>query len=121
LNKKYNINSITTNLQTGESDIELLNVIIDGGQVLPSIPAPTNLRVVYATSTTIVIAWDLPAEPMSYIGIKLNSVEYVETNGLNTSYILSGLQNNTSYSIKVYSINFNDDRSLDTPSIIYTT
>jgi hypothetical protein len=121
VNKKYNINSITTNLQTGESDIELLNVIIDGGQVLPSIPAPTNLRVVYATSTTIVIAWDLPAEPMSYIGIKLNSVEYVETNGLNTSYILSGLQNNTSYSIKVYSINFNDDRSLDTPSIIYTT
>ena len=106
--RNYIINSITTNLQTGKSDMELLNKVYPDGQggVQPpdELLPPTNLRLVSTTQDSITVAWDLPLQPIDNVGLDLNQGQYGYVNGLDTGFTFEDLQGQTSYTIAVYSI-----------------
>ena len=104
----YIINSITTNLQTGKSSMELLNRVYKNGQggvnPPPGLLPPSNLRVTGTTQSSISIAWDLPAATIDNVGIDLNQSQFTTVSGTSTSYTFTNLQGQQIYRIAVYSI-----------------
>jgi hypothetical protein len=106
--KDYIINSITTNLQSGKSKLELLNRVYKGGQggnpPGPGLQPPSNLRVTGTTQDSISVAWDLPLGQIDNIGIDLNQSQYATVSSTTTTYTFSNLQGQQTYRIGVYSI-----------------
>ena len=106
--REYIINSITTNLQSGKSTMELLNRVYKGGQggvnPPPGLLPPSNLRVTGTTQSEISVAWDLPVAPIDNVGIDLQQSPFTTVSGTTTSYTFINLQGQTIYRIGVYSI-----------------
>jgi hypothetical protein len=104
--EEFLINNIRTNLSTGLTKLELVlkffvELIEDPLGTI--ISAPTNLRAGISTDSAISINWDANDADEYVKGYRI----YVDgnlidsTNGYGTSYTITGLDSNTSYSIKI--------------------
>lgn len=106
--REYIINSITTNLQTGKSSMELLNRVYKNGQgginPPPTLLPPGNLRVTGTTQSSISVAWDLPASQVDNFQIDLDQAPFTTVSGTTTSYTFNNLQGQTTYRIGIASI-----------------
>jgi chitodextrinase len=77
------------------------HVIIPGGETRITV-APTGLRVVSTTTTSVVLAWNAVAGAQSYRAYRSGASTNVgSVDAPNTSLTVSGLQPNTEYSFQV--------------------
>ncbi len=121
--KKYRINSINSNLQTGESKLELIKsdlTILD----VPDTEAPTvptNLVVSSEDSTSFNLAWDASTDNVGVqnYDVYIGSVYYNTTSNLNLN--VTGLTPSTTYSAQVLARDLNNNVSDLSTSVNGTT
>ena len=120
--KSYKINSIETNLQTGKSDMELLNdiYIAEVDDVAPS--NPTNLSSPSQGQTTIDITWTASTGNVTGYIVELNQGSTLITIGNVTSYTITNLTGFTTYKIALKAFNsFGTESGLSNIINIQTT
>ena len=115
---KYKINSITTNLQTGKSDIELLNdFYLD--TINPS--PPTNLVQTGSTSSSITFSWTESTDNEGVEGYKiyLNNI-FVGTSATPPKS-LGGLSSSTAYLVRLVAYDYSGNESISTSNLTMFT
>ena len=120
--KSYKINSIETNLQTGKSDMELLNdiYIAEVDDVAPS--NPTNLSSPSQGQTTIDITWTASTGNVTGYIVELDQGSTLITIGNVTSYTITNLTGFTTYKIALKAFNsFGTESGLSNIINIQTT
>ena len=109
----YKINSITTNLQSGKSELELLNDIIILEEVSNTTPPSDvqGLTIDSETNNAVSISWNSNTET-NLAGYKVYVDGVLEdTLGTQTNYTILGLLENTTYLIRVTAFDANGNES----------
>ena len=117
--KKYKINSVNTNLQTGESKLELLTDFTIVDNEIPTVP--TNIVISGETQTTLTVNWTASTDNV-YVknyDIYVDTVYYTTT--ILTMVDVTALTENTIYSIQVLARDSSDNVSALSTGVNGTT
>ena len=105
---RYTINSITTNIQSGKSEMELLNLAKPdaANAVGPNTPyvllPPDSLAVASFERFSITVSWNTPDIFPIRTLVQLDGVQVADLDGETTVYTIPNLDPSTSYSVQVF-------------------
>ena len=117
--KKYKINSVNTNLQTGKSKLELINDFTIADIEAPTVP--TNIIISGETQTTLTANWDASIDNVfvKNYDVYVDSVYYYTTQL--TTIEITSLTENTIYNIQVLARDSSDNVSALSTGVNGTT
>ena len=124
--KSYKINSIETDFYTGKSEIELINDYVNIPIDFEAPTTPTNVQLVQGseTSTSFSITWTASTDNVGVAGynIDLNQGEIILSTGNVTTYEVTGLSGQTTYSVRLSAFDASGNESeLSLPALTVNT
>ena len=123
--KTYKINSIETDFYTGKSQIELINDYVNTPIDYEAPTTPTNLQLVQGseTSTSFSITWTASTDNVGVVGynIDLNQGDIILAAGNVTTYEVTGLSAQTTYTVYVSAFDASGNESALSNSITVNT
>ena len=125
-NNKYRINKITTNLTSGDTDLELITdfnpitLTIDNDTVAPT--SPTDLSVTSLSTSSFSVSWTSSTDNLAVTGYKVYLDGVLNaTLGVVNSHTISGLLSSTLYSVEVSAIDGTGNESVKSNALAITT